>query len=124
MPRKFLKKFNYWAPVFLWALLIFLFSNKTIPPASNFYWKEFLFKKSAHIFVYGVLAILTYRALLSEGVNKKRAFLIAVLIAIFYGATDEFHQSFTPGREPRIRDIFFDGAGAIIGGYFARMKLS
>jgi len=120
---KIFKKVNYWAPPILWALLIFLLSNKTIPPASNFYWKEFIIKKSAHVFVYGVLAILLYRALVSEGVNKKKAFTISVIVAIFYGATDEFHQSFTPGREPRVRDIFFDGLGVIIGGYFARMKL-
>jgi VanZ family protein len=35
-----------------------------------------------------------------------------VSMAFFYGATDEYHQMFTQGREARIRDVFIDGIGA------------
>ncbi len=86
----------------------------SLPATSDFYWKDFIFKKSAHIFFYGVLAIFTYRALIGEGVNKKKALIWAALIAIFYGITDEIHQSFTYGREPRVRDVFFDSFGASV----------
>jgi VanZ family protein len=37
------------------------------------------------------------------------------LIAILYAATDEFHQSFTPGRTPRVTDVMIDAAGAAMG---------
>lgn len=110
-------------PTIAWALLIFILSSKTFPPTSEFYWKDFAVKKSAHIFVYGILAILFYRSLLGEKVNKTKAMYWAFLLALVYGVTDEIHQSFTPGREPRVRDLFFDGVGAIIGVYFARMKI-
>ena len=66
-------------------------------------------------FFYGVLAILLYRGMIGEGVNKKMAAIWALVLAIFYGVTDEYHQSFTQGREARIRDIGFDGIGATLG---------
>ena len=39
---------------------------------------------------------------------------MALLITIGYALTDEFHQSFTPGREPHLRDIVIDGIGAAV----------
>jgi VanZ family protein len=41
-----------------------------------------------------------------------------VLLAFFYGGTDEFHQMFTQDREARVRDVFIDGIGATIVIYF------
>jgi VanZ family protein len=44
----------------------------------------------------------------------KRQYWLAWLLAVLYAATDEFHQSFVPGRNPSIVDIFlFDGLGAL-----------
>ena len=67
---------------------------------------DFVFKKSAHMFVYSVLYWLLFRAF-NVGKNQK-SFLIPLLICIVYAATDEFHQSFIPGRTPTIRDVGFD----------------
>lgn len=86
----------------------------SLPSTSDFYWKDFIFKKSAHIFFYGMLAVWVYRALIGEGVSKKKAFVIAFIVAVVYGMTDEYHQSFTAGREPRIRDVLFDAFGASV----------
>ena len=112
MAKKILRLLNLWLPPLLWAAMIFQFSSGTIPKASSDVWMDFVIKKTGHIILFAVLAILFYRALLGEGVNRKRAAYFAVLIAIFYGAVDEFHQSFTQGREARLRDTFIDGLGA------------
>jgi len=55
-----------------------------------------------------------FRKMLHEDsdIEKKKAIWLSILIAFLYGLTDEFHQSFTPGREPRIRDVAFDTIGA------------
>ncbi|KKR73867.1 MAG: hypothetical protein UU16_C0012G0004 [Candidatus Woesebacteria bacterium GW2011_GWA2_40_7] len=68
------------------------------------------------MFLFGALAILIYRGLLGENIPKKKAAIWAVILAFFYGASDEFHQLFTQGREARIRDVVFDtlGAGIVI----------
>lgn len=112
MAKKILRLLNLWLPPLVWAAMIFQFSSGTIPKASSDFWVDFVIKKTGHIILFAVLAILFYRALLGEGVNRKKAAYFAVLIALFYGAVDEFHQSFTQGREARLRDTFIDGVGA------------
>jgi VanZ family protein len=114
MSNKILKQFSAWLPVLLWAILIFHFSSETIPVASSVLWQDFAVKKTGHILLFGALGILVYRALIINGVEKKRALIWAIILAIIYGASDEFHQMFTEGREARIRDVFIDGLGATI----------
>jgi VanZ family protein len=110
--NKTVKFLNLWLPPFLWALLIFKFSSGTVPLASPIQWQDFVVKKTGHVLLFGALALLIYRSLVGQGVNRKKAAIWAVLIAFFYGGTDEFHQMFTQGREARVRDVFIDGFGA------------
>ncbi|MFC4426021.1 VanZ family protein [Deinococcus navajonensis] len=39
----------------------------------------------------------------------------ALLIAVWFGALDEVHQAFVPGRDAGIGDWWFDLLGALIG---------
>lgn len=103
-----------WLPPLAWAALIFHFSSGNVPIASPIYWQDFAVKKTGHMLLFGALAILLYRALRGEGFDRKRAAIWAIVISTFYGATDEFHQIFTQGREARVRDVFIDGTGSII----------
>ena len=112
MKKKILKFLDLWLPVVLWAGLIFKFSSGSIPIASPVYWQDFVVKKTGHFLLFGVLAVLIYRGLIGQGLSRKKAAAWAVIMAFFYGATDEFHQMFTQGREARIRDVFIDGIGA------------
>jgi VanZ like family len=43
-----------------------------------------------------------------------RQVALATLIASLYGITDEFHQSFVPGRSPDVLDWLADTAGALL----------
>lgn len=103
--------FGRWLPVFLWAAIIFSLSSLPQTKVSEFFLTDFIVKKTAHITEYAILYFLLYRA------TKKRLFLSLVL-AILYAASDEFHQRFSPGRTPRLYDVFgFDLTGANIAGY-------
>ncbi len=42
---------------------------------------------------------------------------IAVVLASAYGASDEIHQIFTPGRTPDVLDWLTDTIGAFVGSY-------
>lgn len=64
------------------------------------------FDKAAHFFVYGLLATLVVRA----GPRP----VWAVGITILYGLTDEWHQSFTPGRSVEWMDVMADALGAVV----------
>jgi len=37
-----------------------------------------------------------------------------LLIAVAYAGLDEWHQSFVPLREPRVRDVVIDSFGALL----------
>jgi VanZ family protein len=107
------RAFKYWGPPVLWAAVIFVISAYPTTQTSQIYWKDFIVKKSGHVIEYGVFAALIYRAFRNSGAKRENAGIYAILIALLYGVTDEFHQSYTPGREPRVRDVVFDTIGAI-----------
>lgn len=65
--------------------------------------------KVAHFGVYGLLATLLCR--LGQG---WRAAVCALLAASLYGASDEWHQSFTPGRSVEVADWAADTLGAAL----------
>lgn len=109
-----IKLTKFWIPPIFWALIIFSFSSFTVGHATEIYWKDFIVKKTAHIFEYGIFATLLYRSMINSGIKNKKAMWLAVVIACLYGISDEFHQSFTPGREPTLRDVLIDTLGASI----------
>jgi VanZ family protein len=74
--------------------------------------------KVAHVCLYFPLAFLFYLSLNRSGI-KKYVFLATVILTFFYGITDEFHQSFVPGRDSSFGDVIADLAGALLGGFGA-----
>ena len=107
-----------WLPPTLWASVIFIFSSFSSIATSEIFWQDFILKKTAHIIEYAIFATLLFRSLKESGADRKKAGFLALLIAFLYAITDEIHQSFTPGREPRFRDIIFDTIGATFAVYF------
>lgn len=127
MRAKIVRQLYAWLPVILWAALIFRFSSGTVPLASTVYWQDFAVKKSGHVILFGALAVLIYRGLRMEGIDKKRSAFWAVILSTLYGATDEYHQMFTSGRTSRIRDVLIDSMGStlvILVTYYLPPKLS
>lgn len=115
--NKLKKAFNLWLPPFLWAIVIFLFSSYPTTRASEIHWQDFIVKKTAHIVEFGFLSLLLYRGFINSGMSKRKAGCWAIHLSILYAVTDEFHQMFTPGREPTVRDVLFDTIGAVVGIY-------
>jgi hypothetical protein len=115
---RFNKTLWYWLPAIIWAIIIFSFSAHPTNSVSEVHWQDFVIKKTAHIVEYGIFTLLLFRAMKKENINKKKAFIYAFFIAAIYGSTDEYHQSFTPGREPTLRDVLFDTFGSGLSIYF------
>ena len=72
---------------------------------------------SGHSIGYALLGALLLRALARgrvSGVTWRRA-AAAVLLASLYGISDEWHQSFVPGRSPNRFDLLVDFLGATLG---------
>lgn len=90
-------------------IAIFLFSSRPSTSLPEFGWADRLVKKSGHVIGYGALA-LSFRHALA---GTRRSAPLAWLLAVLYGITDEWHQSFVPGRNASVLDVaVFDAAGA------------
>jgi VanZ family protein len=75
-----------------------------------------------HSVAYGGLALIGLRAFAG---GRWRGVTVAALVAawglcVAYGISDEFHQSFVPGRSPEVHDVTSDAAGAAIALGLAR----
>ncbi|MBU0579519.1 VanZ family protein [Patescibacteria group bacterium] len=112
-------------PPIIWAGLIFFLSNQSKLPSAPQPLLDLVFKQTAHVVVYAVLYFLIWRAINITATNKLTRFkLIALplIITLIYALTDEFHQSFIPGREATWIDIAFDMLGASISHYLTHRQ--
>ena len=107
-----------WLPAVAWMALIFVLSSRSDLPTPPGTVLELLFEKGAHIGSYAVLAFLLERALALPQGGKRTALVLTMLYAI----SDEFHQSFTPGRTPSVTDGLADLAGALLGLYVPGLR--
>ena len=76
---------------------------------------DFIIRKNAHGFMYMILACLVSSAFFAFNKRGKDAIVYILFICLFYAVTDEFHQSFVPGRGSLVSDVLVDFAGALIG---------
>jgi VanZ family protein len=103
-------------PVVAWSALIFFLSSQPQLPGPDLFAWDYFFKKMAHLTVYYVLFRLTCRGMsIHLKFDSTTTALLAVLFCLVYAATDEFHQSFVPGRTATVRDLLYDGLGIAIG---------
>ncbi len=72
--------------------------------------------KGLHCIVYGALALSALFAV-PEYKYQANPFWVSLLVVLFcllYGISDEFHQSFIPGRFPSVLDLLADTIGAVV----------
>lgn len=119
----FMKKFLRFLPAFLMMVAIFAFSSIPSQVMPNFGLGDTLVKKGGHMVGFGLLALTYWYAL---QLDRKRWWL-ALLFTVLYALSDEFHQSFVPGRHPSLVDaLVIDAAGAALallaGMFFTKKK--
>lgn len=116
MSRSMTRAIVRWLPAVGWMTMIFWFSSQSeLPrPASNLL--NLVLRKSAHFGVYGVLALTYHWALGSDTLipttSSTRRRIIALGLALLYAISDEYHQSWTPLRQPSSVDVLIDTTGA------------
>jgi len=129
--------FKYWLPLILWMTVIFGASTSMGRPENTsrfimpiLMWLDpnmsketidkvhYAVRKSAHFLEYAMLGVLLWRAVYYDpglAAWRTRSFFLALLLAALYAASDEFHQSFVPGRDASVRDVMLDTCGAGFG---------
>src|SRR5665213_2630377 len=102
-----------WAPVVAWAALIFLLSAQPNLRFVSDAGLDFVVRKLGHVGVFGILALLLWRALAGT-TAWRRPWAWAFALTVLYAASDEFHQEFVAGRHPSATDVGIDALGAMI----------
>jgi VanZ family protein len=95
-----------WAPVVLWAAVIFAFSSVPDLGTGLGTW-DLVLRKLAHTVEFALLGALLLRALRSE--------LPALAAGIAYAVSDEVHQLFVEGRRGSPVDVLIDAVGVAAG---------
>ena len=95
-----------WAPVVLWAAVIFAFSSVPDLGTGLGTW-DLVLRKIAHACEFALLGALLLRALRDE-----RAALAG---GVAYAISDELHQLFVPGRVGSPIDVAIDSLGVAVG---------
>jgi VanZ family protein len=109
-----------WVLVAFYAGGIFMASSLSHPPIVAT-WDLPHLDKFYHIIEYGGLTLVLIRALCLTCATRLSTSLViwAAVLAVGYGALDEFHQAFTPERVMSTYDLLADaaGAGLVAGGW-------
>ncbi|OGO20009.1 MAG: hypothetical protein A2Z14_16520 [Chloroflexi bacterium RBG_16_48_8] len=102
-----------WIPAISIMGLIFFFSS--LPSESIPYYGEFdyVIKKGSHALGYGLLGLSYYYAL-PRSLSWKYRWLLALIMALLFSLSDEYHQSFVQGRSSSLGDVAIDGFGAMV----------
>ncbi len=97
-----------WAPVVVWAAVIFAFS--AIPSLSSGLgtW-DLVLRKIAHLTEYAILGGLLLRAL------GRPLVAVAIALGALYATSDEIHQHFVRGRHAAWYDVVLDTVGVAVG---------
>lgn len=139
---KYLKRLILIICIFLWLTFIFGMSAKTGEESAGLSLKitrqmykinfirriiklntlHILIRKCAHFTEYGILSILSFEFTITFEKYKKyilqtkyiQSLCPTVLFGVIVAVSDEFHQSFVPGRGPAIRDVCIDTSGVIV----------
>ncbi|UUZ95877.1 VanZ family protein [Paenibacillus sp. P25] len=112
-------RFLLWSPSVLWMAVIFYLSSRTgddlgswldvirqwIPAMEGF--------DSGHFAACFILSMCFLIGSRPERLTWKNK-LVPVILCILYGVTDEYHQSFVPGRTPDLLDLWNDAIGATL----------
>ena len=132
------KKIISWAAVVLWMGLIFYFSHQPATESAELsrgltalvlevvetlvpdlevdaVGLHSFVRKAAHFVTYFVLGVLVINALVQSGSTGYRSVAWALLVCVLYAISDEFHQTFVPGRSGEVADVLLDSLGSGVG---------
>lgn len=94
-------------PAILWMGFIFFLSSGPTSAITGTSTERFIILKSFHLIEYAIL----FFCLKFAGISTPKSIFFAYL----YALSDEFHQSFVPGRGSKFTDTLIDLTGIYIG---------
>lgn len=105
-----------WAPPLALMGLIFFFSAQSHLD-SGLGAIDLIGRKLIHAGEYALLTFLWWRALRTTSATTRTAIIAAVVVAVLYAVSDEYHQSFVEGRTGSPIDVLIDTTGALVAAF-------
>lgn len=108
----------HWAPILMTAGVIYFLSDQPDLKSGLAPAYDLILRKLAHGFEYALLTFLATRAFYAgHRVSLRWAALGALVIAVLYAVSDEYHQGFVRGRHGAPHDVVIDTLGAGVGAW-------
>ncbi|MBU5440696.1 VanZ family protein [Paenibacillus sp. MSJ-34] len=92
----------------------FYYDGGLVTSAKPYDFIEFWIRKAAHVTEFAVLTFLWMKTLLALPIREGTAIGTGALLSLLYAASDEWHQSFVPGRTGHAIDVAVDAVGVLI----------
>ena len=128
------RQLKYWLPAVAMAVLISVFSTRyfsseqtgriIVPvlrwlfPFASYHTLRLMhvgIRKVAHVVEFGIFSAAVFHGVRAERYGWKWEWaVLTLLIGVAYAGLDEWHQSFVPLRESRLRDVLIDSGGALL----------
>lgn len=108
-----LKIFDSVALIAFCGLIYWLSDQPSLPMPIVFELQD----KIHHMLAYFVMGILAWRWFRHFISTPKAIILVSVMFCSAYGVSDEWHQSFVPGRSSEALDWVADTVGAVLAQY-------
>jgi VanZ family protein len=106
--------------------IIYIASSTPGSDLPDFGYVNFLAMKGGHLLGYTLLSAAFLHGLSNGGPITWSRIAVTWILVILYAVLDEWHQSFTPGRNPALLDVSIDTAGGFLGVvflYFIKKRL-
>ena len=100
--------------------MIFLFSSQPGEESSKIS-NDLIIRKLGHFSEYMTLGIISCSYLSNLFIENskikdfKKTGILSFLFSVIYALSDEFHQTFVPGRDGNIVDVLIDSSGSLVG---------
>ncbi|MDQ0233238.1 VanZ family protein [Metabacillus malikii] len=107
-------------PLLYMGLIWFLSSHPADAVVNTPFSFDALLKESLHLIEFAILYWLIAFAFKAHGKWTERVSIIAAVISILYGLTDEIHQSFVPERSATVIDFVKDTIGVVVSYLIAK----
>lgn len=103
-----------WPAVIAWmGALFFLSSLPSLPETLPFDFGD----KIEHAVAFGILGCFLAFAHLPYPLGSLNRVILVTVLVVAYGMSDEFHQSFVPGRDASATDVVADGIGGFVAAF-------
>ena len=103
-----------WGPALGLMIVIFIMSSQPKSDVPDFGVWDLPVKKGSHMIGYALLGVAMLRGVRGDALLARRHYVWALVLTALYAMTDEYHQTFVPGRGGNVWDVGVDALGATI----------